>query len=321
MGEEQYLILHQLFDSVGVIEKGIEKIYHYLLMNKRIDNLKDVCNQFNLTLKRGYKINSVLSDLELVQIYDRPMKIILRTPVIPIWQKIVNNQIEQLKLNLNEKIEYCENSFVNFIENYELREEEVEPEPIEFINHSLNNIEYIYYPFLAQEQVKISHGIRYENILITTLRRESIDTINKKYKKKIINGIQNIAPNIKKLTIQVIFNQDLIQNLLNSREFEIMAKILQEIDFKFHKFNVVITKQNFSNFSLKDDELIQPSFDPSNKLLGAYISRNKDIYQVFMEKFQELFKNGIPINQFLKSNKELSIESLSNFQNFVLCLL
>ncbi len=321
MGEEQYLILNQLFDSVGIIEKGIEKIYHYLLINKRIDNLKEVCNQFNLTLKRGYKINSVLSELELVQIYDRPMKIILRTPIIPIWQKIVNNQIEQLKINLNEKIDYCDSSFENFIDTYDLKKEEVEQEPIEFINHSIDNIEYIYYPFLAQEKVKISHGIRYENILITKLRNETIDTINKQYREKIIKGIKNIAPNIKNLSIKVIFNQDLVQSLLNSREFEIMANILNVIDFEFYKFNVVITKENFSNFSLVDNELIQPSFDPSNKLLGAYISRNKDIYQVFMEKFQEMFEKGTPINQFLKKSEDLSIQSLSDFQNFVLCLL
>lgn len=63
MEDTKYLSLSQLFDSIGVIEKGIERIYHYLLINKRIDDLKDVCNQFSLSLKRGYKICSVLSDV------------------------------------------------------------------------------------------------------------------------------------------------------------------------------------------------------------------------------------------------------------------
>ncbi|MFX0180507.1 MAG: hypothetical protein ACFE78_09965, partial [Candidatus Hodarchaeota archaeon] len=74
MEDSELLPLSSLFDAIGVIEKGIEKIYHYLLKNVRIDNLKDVSSQFGLTLKRGYKICSVLNDLELVQIYDRPMK-------------------------------------------------------------------------------------------------------------------------------------------------------------------------------------------------------------------------------------------------------
>ena len=84
MEDNQFLSLSTLFDSIGIIEKGIEKIYHFLLQNSRIDNLKDVVAQYDLTLKRGYKICSVLSDLELVQIYDRPMKIHLATPVIPL---------------------------------------------------------------------------------------------------------------------------------------------------------------------------------------------------------------------------------------------
>lgn len=322
MGEEQYLILNQLFDSVGIIEKGIEKIYHFLLVNKRIDNLKEVCNKFNLTLKRGYKINSVLSDLELVQIYDRPMKIILRTPILPIWQKIINKQIEQLKLELKDKIEKCENSFENFVNTYDLKQEEVEQEPVEFINYSLENIEYLYYPFLAQHQVKISNGIRYENILIAKLRNESIDTINRLYRPKIIEGIKPITENVRNLSIEVIFNDELLRILLNSREFEILSDILKVVNFEFNNFDVVITSENFSNFCLSDDELIQPSFDPSNReLLGAYISRNKDIYQVFLEKFEELFKNGTPINDFIKHDESSSITSLTDFQNLILCLL
>ena len=61
MEDKEFLILSQLFDSIGIIEKGIERIYHYILINKRIENLKQVCNQFNLSLKRGYKICSVLN--------------------------------------------------------------------------------------------------------------------------------------------------------------------------------------------------------------------------------------------------------------------
>jgi len=93
---KEVLALSSLFDAIGIIEKGIEKIYHHLLKSKRIDNLNEVAAQYDLTLKRGYKICAVLNELELVQIYDRPMKIHLATPIIPLWQKIVNKRIEEL---------------------------------------------------------------------------------------------------------------------------------------------------------------------------------------------------------------------------------
>ena len=55
--------------------------------------------------------------------------------------------------------------------------------------------------------------------------------------------------------------------------------------------------------------------------MGAYISRNKNIYDIFADKFIDLFEKGTPINQFIKQNKNLNFESLPEFQSFVLCLL
>lgn len=321
MGEEKYLALNQLFDAIGIIEKGIEKIYHYLLLHKRIDNLKKVCNEFNLTLKRGYKISSVLSDLELVQTYDRPMKIILQTPVIPAWQKIINERIEELKRAFDDRVAYCEKSLTEFIKLYDLKEEQVEQEPVEFVNYSLDNIEDLYYPFLAKEECKIAIGIRYENILVSAIKDEPIDVIQKEYKGKILEAIGAISKNIQNINIKVVFNYDIIDILLNSREYRILINILENIDFEFKQLNVQITEENFSNFSLVDDELIQPSFDPSNKLMGAYISRNKNIYQVFEDKFEDLFNKGIPINKFLEETETISRKLLSDLQRFVLCLL
>jgi hypothetical protein len=321
MGEEKYLALNQLFDSIGIIEKGIEKIYHYLLLNKRIDNLKQVCNDFNLTLKRGYKISSVLSDLELVQTYDRPMKIILQTPVIPVWQKIINERIEELKRAFDEKVANCEKSLSDFIKLYDLKEEQLEQEPVEFINYTLDNVEDLYYPFLANKECEIAIGIRYENILVSAIKDEPLDVIQKEYKDRIIEGIANIADNLRKIDIKVVFNHDIIDMVLNSREFRILTNLLEQINFRFKDFNIQITEEDFSNFSLVDDELIQPSFDPSNKLMGAYISRNKNIYQIFEEKFNDLFKKGIPLDEFLKNNETLSRKPLTELQKFVLCLL
>ena len=110
MEDSEFITLSNMFSSLDIIEKGIEKIYTFLLEKNKIENLKEVCKQFDLSLKRGYKICSVLNDLELVQIYDRPMKVLLATPVVPIWQKIVNKKIEEWQVQYKEKKELCESS-------------------------------------------------------------------------------------------------------------------------------------------------------------------------------------------------------------------
>ncbi|MFX1324623.1 MAG: hypothetical protein ACFE8N_06690, partial [Promethearchaeota archaeon] len=158
MEDSVFLSLSQLFDSIGVIEKGIEKIYHYLLINKRIDDLKEVCTQFSLSLKRGYKICSVLNDLELVQIYDRPMKIHLANPTLGLWQNLVTKRIENLQNDFNEKREKCEISLNNFIKNYNLAEQ-VAQEPVEFVNYDVKNFDESYHSFLAEKECKIAIGI------------------------------------------------------------------------------------------------------------------------------------------------------------------
>ncbi|MHA1797282.1 MAG: hypothetical protein ACTSVY_02440, partial [Candidatus Helarchaeota archaeon] len=82
-----------------------------------------------------------------------------------------------------------------------------------------------------------------------------------------------------------------------------------------------VTYDDFSNFILTDNELIQPSFDPSKKLIGSYLSRNNNIYQIFYDKFKELFEKGIPINEFIKDQEDIEIKYLNPTQCFVLCLL
>ena len=92
-------------------------------------------------------------------------------------------------------------------------------------------------------------------------------------------------------------------------------------ELKFKNINIHITKEPFSNFSLTDNELIQPSFDPTNKLLGSYISTNKNIYQIFNNKFDELYNKGISINEYIQQEKGLVIAPLTESQFLALCLL
>ncbi|MFX1573559.1 MAG: hypothetical protein ACFFB0_12485 [Promethearchaeota archaeon] len=320
MEDTEFLALSQLFDSIGIIEKGIERIYHYLLKNRRIDNLKDVCNQFNLSLKRGYKICSVLSDLGLVQIYDRPMKIHIATPELDLWQNIIHERIEELQNQFQEKRENCESSLKAFIKKYNF-EEQVSQEPVEFINYDLSNFDESYHSFLAQNLCKIAIGIRYNNPLVDLIHENRFEELPQNTKESMSAGMNRIKDNLKNISVQVIFHSEVIKELLLSREFNLLSKHIAPYDIEFKSIVIHVTDENFSNFSLTDNELIQPSFDPTNILIGAYISRNKNIYQIFNDKFNEIFDKGISIDQYIKNQEDLKLESLSETELFVLCVM
>ncbi|MCK4781025.1 MAG: hypothetical protein KAT57_12575, partial [Candidatus Lokiarchaeota archaeon] len=317
MEDTEYLPLNQLFDSIGIIEKGIERMYHYLLLNKRIDNLKEVCNQFNLSLKRGYKICSVLSDLELVQIYDRPMKIHIANPIMTLWQNLIQKRIEDLRNQFNEKRDKCESAIEDFTRNYKL-DQQVVQEPVEFINYSVSNFDESYHQFLAQSECKIAIGIRYDNPLISMIHEDRFQNIPDDMRTSMRAGMSRIKENLRSISVQVIFNSEVAKDLLSSNEFKLLTNHVEPYNLEFKKLEIHVTDEAFSNFSLTDNELIQPSFDPTNILIGAYISRNKNIYQIFYDKFNEIFEKGIPMNRFITEQKDIGIDSLSETQLFVL---
>jgi len=211
MEDSEFLTISNMFSSLDIIEKGIEKIYSYLLENSKIENLKDVCKDFDLSLKRGYKICSVLNDLELVQIYDRPMKVLLATPIVPIWQKIVNKKIEEWQVQYRDKKELCKSSLQEFFKKHNLLEIET-PEPVEFVNFDLDHLEDIYYPFYAERECKIALGIKYENPIASLIRDflnteskfTSFTEIPQELKVPFQEGISKLKDNLLKINIQVI---------------------------------------------------------------------------------------------------------------------
>lgn len=320
METTEYLSLSQLFDSIGIIEKGIERIYHYLLLNKRIDNLKEVCNQFSLSLKRGYKVCSVLSENGLVQIYDRPMKIHLATPTLELWQNLIHQRVEDLQNQFQEKRDKCEVALKTFISNYKL-EEQVPQEPVEFIKYDLRNLDESYHALLAQKECKIAIGIRYNNPLIDYIHEDWRKTISEDVQESVQLGMNRIKENLAQINVKVIFNSEVIKELLSSTEFALLIEHVEPFNIQFKNIIIHVTDEDFSNFSLTDEELIQPSFDPTNILIGIYVSRNKNIYQIFNDKFEEIFKKGIPINQFLTQDENIPLKSLSETQTFVLCVM
>ena len=320
MENKEVLALSSLFDAIGIIEKGIEKIYHHLLKSKRIDNLNEVAAQYDLTLKRGYKICAVLNELELVQIYDRPMKIHLATPIIPLWQKIVNKRIEELTNLFQEQKDRAEEVLNEFIHTFNLGEP-ITQEFVEFIKYTLQSLDETYYSFLSKEVCKIAIGIRYDNELIETIKKFGTKDLPVEIKDAMRVGMIKISDNLNNLNMQIVFNAEVIKELLLSSEFEILTNHLVQYDLKFKSISVHVTYDDFSNFSLTDTELVQPSFDPTNRLIGSYVSRNKNIFQIFYDKFNELYEKGIPLDQFIQDEVDIPIKELSDTQKFILCIL
>jgi hypothetical protein len=320
MENREFLALSSLFDAIGIIEKGIEKIYHHLLKNKRIDNLNEVAAQYDLTLKRGYKICAVLNELELIQIYDRPMKIHLATPIIPLWQKIVNRRIEELTKLFQEEKDKAEEALDEFIQIFNLGEP-ITQEFVEFIKYNLHSLDETYHSFLSKDVCKIAIGIRYDNELVETIKKFGTRNMPAELKDSMRAGMIKISNNLKNLKMQIIFNAELIKELLLSPDFETLNEHLLQYDLKFKSISVHVTYDDFSNFNLTDSELIQPSFDPTNRLIGSYISRNKNIFQIFYDKFNELYEKGIPLDQFIQDDSDIHLKELSDTQKFLLSIL
>jgi len=320
MEDNELIVLSSLFDAIGIIEKGIERIYHYLLKNKRIENLKEVSSHYGLTLKRGYKVCAVLNDLELVQIYDRPMKIHLASPVLPIWQKIINERIFALEQQFQEKKQKAETTLEDFSKAFNLTQE-ITQEFVEFVNYDLKSFSETYSAFLSKIECKIATGIRYENDLISMIRSIGINNLPNDITSSMSEGLRKIKNNVNDLNLKIIFNAELVKDLLECNEFKILSENVAQYNIEFKEITVHVTYDDFSNFILTDKELIQPSFDPTNKLIGSYLSRNSSIYKIFEEKFNELFAKGVKINQFIEEQEDLKINNLSDTQKFVLCLL
>lgn len=302
----------KLFGLIGKSEKSIELVYHYLLKNERIDDLKEVCEELEMSLKRGYKICSVLNELELVQIIDRPMKIFLLDP-IPAWQKLINKRINDMKEDLEKRIDSLKYSMESFFKIYELKEPDI-GEPIEFLNFDSRNFNWIFYQYLGKNVTKTAIGIVYENPLILELTGEDFSKFNEKLTDILKESFIELAQNIKNNEVYLILNSEVLNTFLGAEHYKKLLNHLKTrvTDIKPKKIDVRVTEEDFSNFSVRDEEmLIQPSFDPKNILLGSYISRQKDIIKIFIDKFEDLFENSTPINEYLEKNNIAGKNKLS----------
>lgn len=309
--------IRRIFELIGKSEKSIEQIYDFLLKNKKIEDLRRVSDDLGITLKRGYKVCAVLNELDLIQIFDRPMKINLLNPIVA-WQKIINKKINELSEDLDKKINSLEDSLNSFFKVYELKEPEV-GEPIEFLNFDTRNLNWVYYPYFANRVSRIAIGIAYENPFINELTKVEFSKIEKELAEILAENLKLLAEHVQQIEIFIILNSNVLEAFLNSIRYRNLVNHLYEKQITPQKIEVRITHEDFSNFALRDDEmLIQPSFDPSNILLGSYISRQKDIVKIFKQKFDDLFERSLLVNDYLRDHRIFEKSELSNIDKLAL---
>ena len=73
-----------------------------------------------------------------------------------------------------------------------------------------------------------------------------------------------------------------------------------------------VINKAFGNFIVQDNgDLIQFSIDPKNILIGIFVSRQKEINQIFREKFEDLCKNAENLSEYLqRTNVQLNLINL-----------
>jgi sugar-specific transcriptional regulator TrmB len=294
LNSTQFSALIDLFEAININEKGIEIIYDYLLKNKMIDDPKSIFERLGLSLKRVYKILSVLKEYGLIQVFDRPMKIVLNPP-LKAWETIISNKIKQYREEINEKVRICEETYENMTKSYHITPDVPKLPPVEFISYTPHEdpIDFILNFISVEKTCLIAKGVKFENPLSQQLTNILKDPSHlKKFGLKNMDElIQGILFASQKKRFQVLLSEEYFEEILNKtqkimNEFPEIGQILH--DFQIH-LSIKLIKKPFSNFIVKDErELMQLSIDPKNALVGLFVSRQTEIVQVFADKFNEL---------------------------------
>ena len=314
--------LIELFEVLGLNEKGIEKVYSYLLEYGTITDIKDISLKLDLPVKRIYKIVNVLKDdLGLIQIYDRPMKIQLLNPI-----EAINNAIDKKKKEiLNEaqkKIQLCEQAMENIFEKFGFLDKENQANSVEFITPALDNnfitINFILNAASAKKESKIAKCVVYHTDLLKKIEESnSASEFSQSFRlniEKIFSKSQNIK--IKLLISKEYLDESIPQLLTLSK----LNKYLDSISLNI-PIELRVSTEDFSNFSIRDEKiLIQPSFTPNKQILGYYMTSNSEIVRIMAQKFSELYDNSIEIDEFIKQYGVFNLTKMTNALRILLSL-
>lgn len=304
--KSKFASLIDLFDSIGVIEKGIEQVYDFLLKSKTVDDLKILVDSLGLNLKRVYKVTSVLKELGLIQIYNRPMKIQLLDP-IKSWEDLLDIKIKEINKEAEEKADKCTSSFSKMTQSYNL--EKVQLQPVEFISYLGSiDMEAELFTLISKKEILGAKGVWYTYDYDRIFKDIDIPGEKKQSFVKIVTEI--IPTKFKILISEDYFDSFKKSGLINNYKFVI--PILKDLNVGSIDFDIRFTEEQFSSFIVKDrSTLVQPSFDPSDNLLGYFVSQPQEIVDIFYEKFNTLFNDAESIQSKIKANKSESV--LYNF--------
>ncbi len=118
------------------------------------------------------------------------------------------------------------------------------------------------------------------------------------------------------MPLTILLSGDYIEEVLNKLEKTQLKKGVERIGNLISNENLTNVKfkvidQPFSNFAVKDKrDLFQYSISPNNKLIGAYISREKEVVGIFMDKFLELFETGESLKEYFKKRYQRDVAKI-----------
>ena len=115
--------------------------------------------------------------------------------------------------------------------------------------------------------------------------------------------IQTILKKMSPIKYKILISKDYAQDILNViKKFSSNYTQFDDIENKYEEiWDIKICEETFGDFIILDgNELIQFSIDPSNKLLGIFISRNQEITEIFMNKFNEIYTQALDLAEYFK---------------------
>jgi sugar-specific transcriptional regulator TrmB len=299
--DSKHVSLIELFEVLGITEKGIEKVYAYLLENNSITDIKDLGIKLDLPVKRIYKIVNVLKDdLGLIQIYDRPMKIQLLNPIESITATIEKKKNE-IHVLAHQEMDKCNLAMENAFAEYGFLEKEEDSNPVEFLTPSVDNknsmINFFINSINVKKQSRIAKGVMYKSEVLSTIESSPLNS-------EVFNNLQATLEKIfTKSTsqkINVLVSNDFLEDAIPYyNSFPNLNKYLESIKLNIN-IEIRVSSDDFSNFSIKDDKyLVQPSFAPNKEILGYFMTTNSEIVKIFMNKFKEIYENAIEIDEYI----------------------
>ena len=310
MEKNSFSSLIEIFSSIEVKEKGVEIVYDYLLKNQSINNPKELASNLDLSIKRIYKIFSLLKQLGLIQVYDRPMKITINEP-ISAWEKLLSEKISSIRSNCDLKIDKCEKSFVDMKTAYKITRDEHSLPPVEYINILDNDdaFEFIRSDIIGNsKEISLTRGIKYEIRTfekIFEMLKDPKNLKNEGYSNAIIL-VQTILNKMPPIKYRILVSREHAQEILQFiKKFPFISTKIEGFKISYENiWDIRIYDGSCGDFIILDsNDLIQFSIDPSKKLLGIFVSRNHEITDIFSKKFEEMYSQALKLEDFFKEIK------------------